>query len=107
MEFYRQEYRSEKLFPSPVDFPNPGIEPQSPALQVDSLLSEPPGKLITLESYSLFLVTEKCYIFVIETLLLRTCDVPHCGLVSGNIELNRTDKISVLTVYNSQDMEAT
>ena len=30
--------------PSPVDLPNPGIEPWSPALQVDSLLSEPPGK---------------------------------------------------------------
>ena len=27
-------------------FPNPGIEPGSPALQADSLLSEPPGKLI-------------------------------------------------------------
>ena len=31
-------------FPS-GDLPNPGIEPRSPALQVDSLLSEPPGKL--------------------------------------------------------------
>ena len=27
------------------DLPNPGIEPRSPALQVDSLPSEPPGKL--------------------------------------------------------------
>ena len=27
-------------------FPNPGIEPRSPALQADSLLSEPPGKPI-------------------------------------------------------------
>ena len=79
-----------------MDLPNPGVEPGSPALQVDSLLSEPPGKLIKLESYSLFLVTEKCYIFVIETLLLRTCDVPHCGLVAEYIDLNRTDKISVL-----------
>jgi len=26
------------------DLPNPGIEPRSPALQVDSLPSEPPGK---------------------------------------------------------------
>ena len=26
------------------DLPNPGIKPRSPALQVDSLLSEPPGK---------------------------------------------------------------
>ena len=30
--------------PSPGDFPNPGIEPGSPALQVDSLPSKPPGK---------------------------------------------------------------
>ena len=26
------------------DLPNPGIEPRSPALQVDSLPAEPPGK---------------------------------------------------------------
>ena len=26
------------------DLPNPGIEPRSPALQAESLLSEPPGK---------------------------------------------------------------
>ena len=34
-------------FPSPVDFPDPGIEPPypvSPALQADSLPAEPPGK---------------------------------------------------------------
>ena len=31
-------------FPSPGDLPDPGIKPQSPALQADSLLSEPPGK---------------------------------------------------------------
>ena len=32
-------------FPSPGDLPDPGIEPGSPALQADALLSEPPGKL--------------------------------------------------------------
>ena len=31
-------------FPSPGDLPNPGIEHRSPALQVDSLPAEPPGK---------------------------------------------------------------
>ena len=31
-------------FPSPGDLPNPGTEPGSPALQEDSLHSEPPGK---------------------------------------------------------------
>ena len=30
--------------PFPEDLPNPGIKPTSPALQVDSLLPEPPGK---------------------------------------------------------------
>ena len=32
------------VFPSPGDLPDPGIEPGSPALQADSLLSEPPGE---------------------------------------------------------------
>ena len=32
------------LSPSPGDVPNPGIEPRSPALQVDSLPAEPQGK---------------------------------------------------------------
>ena len=44
MEFSRPEYCSGKPFPSPGDLPNPGIEPRSPALQVDSLPAEPPGK---------------------------------------------------------------
>ena len=44
MEFSRQGYWSGLPFPSPGDLPDPGIEPGSPALQADSLLSEPPGK---------------------------------------------------------------
>ena len=43
MGFSRQEYWCGFLFPSPGDLPNPGIEPRSPALQADSLTSEPPG----------------------------------------------------------------
>ena len=31
-------------FPSPADLHNPGIEPRSPALQADSLLTELQGK---------------------------------------------------------------
>ena len=42
--FFRQEYWSRLPFPSPGDLPNTGIEPESPALQADSLLSEAPGK---------------------------------------------------------------
>ena len=44
MEFSRQEYWSGQPFPSPVDLPDPGIKPGSPALQADTLMSEPPGK---------------------------------------------------------------
>ena len=32
------------ILDSPGDLPDPGMKPQSPALQVDSLKSEPPGK---------------------------------------------------------------
>ena len=44
MEFSRQEYWSGLPCPSPGDLSRPGIKPGSPALQADSLPSEPPGK---------------------------------------------------------------
>ena len=44
MEFSRQEYWSGLPCPAPGDLPNPGVEPRSPALQMDSLPSEPTGK---------------------------------------------------------------
>ena len=43
MGLVRQEYWSRLPFPSP-GIPDPGIRPRSPALQADSLLTEPPGK---------------------------------------------------------------
>ena len=48
MEFSRQAYWSGLPFPSAGDLPEPGIETMSPALQADSLLSEPPGKPVIL-----------------------------------------------------------
>ena len=44
MGFSRQEYWSGLPLPFLGDLPNPGIELSSPALQADSLPSEPPGK---------------------------------------------------------------
>ena len=38
-------------FPSPGDLPDPGIEPRSPALQVDSLPSESPDQYILIYIY--------------------------------------------------------
>ena len=37
------------LFSSPWALPNPGIEPRSPSLQVDSLSAEPQGKPMDME----------------------------------------------------------
>ena len=42
--FFRHEYWSGLLFPSPGDLPDAGIKPGSPTLQADSLPSKPPGK---------------------------------------------------------------
>ena len=53
MRFSRQEYWSGLHFLLQGDLPNPGIEPRSPALEVDSLLSAPPGKPIESIQYRL------------------------------------------------------
>ena len=42
-----QEYWSGYPIPSLADFPDPGIEPRSPALQADSLPTELSGKPLT------------------------------------------------------------
>ena len=43
MGFSSQDYWSRLPFPSPGDLPDVRIKPRSPALQADSLPSEPPG----------------------------------------------------------------
>ena len=44
MEFSRQNYWNWLPFPTSGGFPDPGMEPGSPASQVDSSPPEPPGK---------------------------------------------------------------
>ena len=48
----RQEYWSGLPVPSPGDLSDAGIESRSPALQADSLPSEPPGKPFSLQRMS-------------------------------------------------------
>ena len=55
MGFPRQEYWSGSPFPSPGDLPNPGIKLGFPALWVDSLPAELPGKPL---KHSNFLLIE-------------------------------------------------
>ena len=56
MGFSRQEYWNGLPLPSPVDLPNPGIEPISPALQTGALPSEPPVQIKATVRYHLQLV---------------------------------------------------
>ena len=51
--------------PSPGDLPDPGTEPGSLALQTDTLLSEPPGKpvsILAIFSLVVFLIFGHLYI---------------------------------------------
>ena len=43
-EFSRQEYWNWLPFPSPGDLPDPGIEPEFPALAGEFFTTVPPGK---------------------------------------------------------------
>ena len=63
--FPRQEYWSELPFPSSRDFPDPGVKLGSPTLQIDSLLSEPPGKP-KLEAITLIWGVEKVLLLFIN-----------------------------------------
>ena len=56
MEFSRPEYWGGQPFPSPVDLPDPGIEPRSPTLQADSLPAELQWKPKTIGMGSLSLL---------------------------------------------------
>ena len=66
MGFPRQEYWSGFPFPSPGDLPDPGIEPGSPALQADILLSEPPVKSRVSSYRKDFAISLLNMIFVIQ-----------------------------------------
>ena len=98
MEFSRQEYGNGLLFPSPGDLPNPGIEPGPPALPVDTLPSEPPGKpykaikniVGSTYRYCCCLVTKSCPIL---------CDPIDCSPLDSSVhgisEANILEQVSV------------
>ena len=71
MEFSRQQHWSGLPLSSPGDLPNPGIKPRSPALQADSLPSEPPRKpLHTIE--------------VLPQFGFKTCKLMRCWIKRQN-----------------------
>jgi len=74
MGFSRQEYWNGLPFPSQGDLPNPGIEPRTPVLQADTLLSVLLGKLISILNKSYFPLFLEVWIlkFLITFLTLLT-----------------------------------
>ena len=81
MGFSRQEYWSGLPFSSPGGLTDAGIKPKSPALQADSLPSEPPGKLINHCSSAKILnncrLEVLCHLFNCSALLIS---FPSCKL---------------------------
>ena len=78
MEFSRQEYWSGLPCPSPGDLPDAGPEPGSPALQGDSLASEPPGKPIHCSTTPRFLFVSPA-LWHLESFLWGLLCVSLCG----------------------------
>ena len=103
MELSRQEYWSGLPFPSPEDIPNPEIKPRSPALQANSLPSEPLGKPKNTGVHSLSLLQG---IFPTQE---PNLGLLHCRWIVYQLlyYLIRCPNVHCSTVYNSQDMETT
>ena len=69
MGLSRQEYWSGLPLSSPWDLPDPGVEPESPALQADSLPSEPPRFRLSIFSENtpwLMLCISQLYHIIVE-----------------------------------------
>ena len=76
MEYSKQEHRSGLPFPTPRDLPNPEIEPRTPTLQADSLLSEPPGNPYVLRTLWLIPTTA---VYVKYLLQVNSLPLHHLG----------------------------
>ena len=92
MGFSRQEYWSGLPFLFPGDLPDPGIKPESPALQADSLLTELPGKpQLDEEVFTLHTKVKSKWIIDFKTFRKR---VKHLGV--GKELLDLTQKVGFI-----------
>ena len=73
MAFSRQEYWSELPFPSAGDFPDPGIEPISPAWQADSLPLSHLGSPSGYYACQLILSLKIFVVYCIHDMIWRIC----------------------------------
>ena len=81
MGFSRQEYWSGLPVPSAEDLPKPGIEPWSPTLQTDALLSELPGNICIMN----YLVTVSITSVTLHMVQSSSLSSEICPILSGKI----------------------
>ena len=103
VEFSRQDYWSGLPFPSAGDLPNPGIKTKSPALQADSLPSEPPRKhLVSIiiplnkQNYLLHFINENSSLT--DAAKLASGHMAN-KFQSGRARIQNWDWIHILTPY--------
>ena len=86
MGFSKQEYWSGLPFPSPGDFPDPGIEPKSPALQAVSCLSG--GFFTDWATRKALHVVKSIYLSIhthICMSIISGCVLSHCSPVGSSV----------------------
>ena len=96
MGFSRQEYWSGLPSPSPGDLPDPAIEPESPALQADSLPLIHRGRLyiIHIQMYNVI------YIYISHIILFYVYMATNCSILAWGTP--RTEEPSGLLSMGSQ-----
>ena len=97
MGFPMQEYWSRLPFPTPVDLPDPGIEPISLAWQVDSLLMCYLGSpLFRVNHLKIFLL--KCDLFLVAFMLLEFYELLQKNSDSFILGQNLTSKLTYILI---------
>ena len=94
-------YWSGLPLPSPGDLPNPGIEPRSPALQVDYLPSEPPVYQVDFieEEKLKFYITSCSFCLCNSDYSLQSLDlVGHVVSESGDLPSQKLELVSLTLV---------
>ena len=97
MEFSSQECWSGLPFGSPGDLPILGIKPRSPALQVNSLPSEPPEKPKNTGVGSLSIFQGVC------PTQESNWGLPHCRQILYQLSYQRSQRVSYLGLNSKRD----
>ena len=104
MGFSRQEYWSGLPFPSPGDLPDPGIESGFPALEADSLTSEPPGKPNLLVTKGKYIFIYICAINIYVCVCVCVCMKIYLYLwINQRLQWQRQSSVSPVIGQSSKD----